>query len=197
METQTQPKNQKANNQISQKLILFFAVVAIITACNKNNAAPSSGNNNPPQGESTANITLTAGGEEFKVVGPCGWASAGGTHYIGSNHAENNLRTFSAYFNLENPPTQTTTYILVDDELDTDPTHITMNISQIAGNTLTEWFSTNTSGTLTLVVEGNKISADLSGIVLSPQTNSGFFTNGNVGAFANPGALSGTLVFYI
>jgi hypothetical protein len=195
METQT--KEQTVNNQIAQKLILFFAMIAIISSCNKDNAQSSgSGNNNPPQGESTADITLTAGGQEFKVAGPCGWASAAGTHYIGSNHATNNLRTFSAYFNIENPPTQTTTYILVDDELDTDPTHITMAISEISGNTLTEWNSTNASGTLTLTVVGNKITADLSGIVLSPQTNSGFFTNGNVGAFANPGTLSGTLVFY-
>ncbi|MES2557376.1 MAG: hypothetical protein V4604_14575 [Bacteroidota bacterium] len=195
METQT--NQQTVNNQIAQKLILFFAMIAIITACNKDNAAPSSGNNPPPQEEGSADVTLTAGGSEFKVTGPCGWASAGGTNYIGSNHATNNLRTFSAYFNIENPPTQTTTYILVDDGLDTDPTHITMGISEISGNTLTEWHSTDASGTLTLTVVGNTITADLSGIVLSPQTNSGFFTNGNVGAFANAGTLSGTLVFYI
>jgi hypothetical protein len=196
METPT--KEQTAHNLMSQKLVLFFAIIAIITACNKNNAAPSSsGSTNPPQGESVSDITLTAGGVEFKVAGPCGWASAGGAHYIGSNHATNNLRTFSAYFNIENPPTQTTTYVLVADEMDTDPTHITMNVAEIAGSTLTEWFSTDASGTLTLVVTGNKITVDLSGIVLSPQTDAGFFTNGNVGAFANQGVLSGTMVFYI
>ncbi len=193
---ETQKQEQLVNNKIGKKLVLFFAVLAIIAACNKNDAAPNN-TPTPAQEESGSNITLTAGGQEFKIIGPCGWASAGGTHYIGSNHSENNMRTFATYFNIENPPTQTTTYTLVEDVLDTDPTHITMNIAEISNNTLIEWFSTTTSGTVTLVVEGNKITVDLTGIVLNPQTNSGFFTNGNVGAFANPGTLSGTLVFYI
>lgn len=147
-------------------------------------------------GAGEANIILTAGGEEFKVAGPCGWSVIGGVNYIGANQSDNQLRTFSSYFNISELPNVTTTYTLVEDDSDTDSAHITMNISEISGGKLTEWNSKDTSGKLTLVVEGKKITANLAGITLFPQTNSGAFTNGNTGAFANNGTLTGTLIFY-
>lgn len=70
-----------------------------------------------------------------------------------------------------------------------------MNIIEIRVNSLSEYLSNLTSGTLTLKAEGNKISVDLAGIVLKPSTNSGAFTNLNVGAFSNLRVLHGTLVF--
>lgn len=147
-----------------------------------------------------ANIILTAGGQEFKVVGPCGWATAAGLNYIGANQGDNNLRTFFANFNIAQLPTTTTTYTLVaDNNTDTNPTHITMSIGEVTTGSnpvSTSWNSKSTSGTLTLVVDGNKVTVNLAGITLYPQTNSGFYTNGNTGAFANNGALTGTLVFY-
>jgi hypothetical protein len=174
---------------LTQALLILIVSSAVIS-CGNDGATPST----PTTG--TADITLTAGGQEFKVKGPCGWASAGGNNYIGANQESNNLRTFSAFFNIPTPPSATTTYILVDDALDTDPTHITMSISEISGSKLTEWSAGNTSGKLTLVVSGNKITANLSGITLQPATSAGAFTLGNVGAFANPGVLTGTLTFY-
>lgn len=178
-------------------VIMSVAFVTLLSACKKDDDKLSTNSStNPSNPSATADITLTAGGEEFKVVGPCGWAVAGGTHYIGANHATNSQRAFSAFFNIDNLPSATTTYTLVQDANDTDPTHITMNITEIASDTITEWSSTNTSGSLTLVVEGNKVSVNLSGITLAAQTNSGFFVNGNVGNFANPGVLSGTMIFY-
>ncbi len=179
----------------AHKLILFLAV-AVLISCKKEDSKPSSTTPPPSTGTSEANIILTAGGEEFKIIGPCGWASAGGTKYIGANHATNSQRVFATYFNIDTPPTQTTTYTLVEDYTDTDPTHITMNIVEIKGDTLTEWNSTLTSGSLTLVVEGNKISANLNGISLTPGTSSGIFVSGNTGNFSNTGFLTGTLVFY-
>lgn len=177
--------------------ILFLACTTLLTACDKEEKNPTpSGTPSPTQQDGVADITLTAGGEEFKLTGPCGWASAGGTHYIGANHATNSQRVFAANFNIDVLPSVTTTYTLVQDYLDTDPTHITMNITEIAGDTLTEWSSSDSSGSLTLVVEGNKVSVNLAGITLTAQTNSGFFVNGNVGNFANDGSLTGTLVFY-
>lgn len=178
------------------KITLVALLLSVfVISCDKDDDNNSTTN----PGEGIANITLTAGGEEFKINGPCGFASAAGTNYIGANQEGNNLRTFSSYFNITELPSTTTTYTLVDDELDENPLHITMNITELSGpnsSTLTEWSSTDTSGTLTLVVSGNKITADLAGITLAPGAGSPIFNNGNVGAFANNGTLTGTLTFY-
>jgi hypothetical protein len=185
--------------KINLKDILFYALIVMFSVlCVSCDNAEDSNNDSPPTTNDvgTANIILTAGGQEFKITGPCGWASAAGANYIGANQSDNNLRAFSTYFNIAALPASTTTYTLVGDSNDTDPTHIIMNITEISGTTLISWNSKNTSGTLTLVVEGNKIIANLEGITLYPQTSSGAFTNGNTGAFANNGVLTGTLTFY-
>lgn len=174
------------------KTTLLVAFISIFTiSCSKDD----DDNSSTTSGEGVANITLTAGGQEFKINGPCGWATFGGTKYIGANDANNSQRAFSTYFNTD-LPTATTTYTLVEDSLDENPTHITMNITEIVGSKLTSWNSTDASGTLTIVVSGNKYTVDLSGIVLAPNTSTSGFENGNVGAFANNGTLSGTLTFY-
>ena len=189
-------KIKKCSFKMDVKSTLIYVLIGMLSmfsiSCGGNDDGPSDLN----PGAAAADITLTAGGQEFKVVGPCGWAVAGGANYIGANHAANSLRTFSAFFNITTLPTVTTTYTLVESSTDTNPNHINMNISEIAGSTLTEWSSKDTSGTLTLMVNGNTVTANLAGITLYPQTTSGVFTNGNVGAFANNGALTGTLIFY-
>lgn len=184
-----------------KKLFLLVFVATGLIACS--NSDDSNGNGpddqNPAQ-QGTANIILTAGGEQYKITGPCGWAEAMDTHFIGANDGSNNLKTFSSFFNLESLPSQTTTYTLVKspdwDEEDHDPTHVWMNITEIRNGGLLEYNSDNASGTLTMVVEGNKITVDLSGIVLQPSEGSPIYENLNVGAFSNPGTLSGTLEFY-
>ena len=180
------------------KFLVFIALSAtLMMSCKKDEKKPGSPTPPPVAEEGQADITLTMpAGEVYQLNGPCGWASAAGTNYIGANHASNNLKTFSSYFNISELPAQTTSYTLVEDGTDTDPTHITMNITEINGDTLTAWHSKTTSGTLTLVVNGNVVTANLAGITLYPETNPGFFTSGNVGAFSNNGALSGTLTFY-
>lgn len=181
---------------------LLFAVSAFI-ACSNNDEGSSNNddNNNPPTEAGVANITLTAGGEQYKITGPCGWAVAMDQHYIGANDANNNLKTFSSFFNITELPSQTTTYTLVKspewDEEDNDPTHIWMNITEIRNGGLFEYSSDNNSGTITLVVTGNKVTVDLAGIVLQPYDGSSpIYDNLNIGAFSNPGTLSGTLEFY-
>lgn len=154
-----------------------------------------------PEGQSQAGkaeITLSAGGEQYKITGPCGWASAGGARYIGANESSNSLKTFSAFFNLENPPSKTTTYTLVASSLDENPAHITMNITELKNGGLFEYTSTNASGQLTLEVSGKKITAKLDGITLKPTTEErGFYKSLNTGAFTQTGTLSGTLEFYV
>lgn len=177
--------------------ILFISLITI--SCDNNDNNPVGAPVPAPSGVGVADITLTVGGQQFTIDGPCGWASAGGVKYIGANQSDNNLKVFSTYFNIQELPAQTTTYVLVEDDTDTDPSHITMNLTEIIPGTpptLIEWSSINTSGTLTLVVEGNKVTVDLTGIVLKAGTGASGYTNGNVGAFANNGTLSGTLTFY-
>lgn len=172
-------------------IVLFISILTI--SCSKDD---EDNNSSSSSKEGIANITLTAGGQEFKIIGPCGWASIGGIKYIGANHAENSLRAFSTYFNILELPTTTTSYTLVEDTSDENPTHITMNIAEISDTKVTAWNSSNTSGTLTIVVTGNKYTVDLTGIVLTANSPSSGFENGNIGAFANNGTLSGTLTFY-
>lgn len=149
-------------------------------------------------GEGKADITLTAGGEKYTIKGPCGWASAAGNRYIGANDGSNSLKTFSAFFNLQEAPAKTTTYTLVSDSFDEDPAHITMNITEMKNGGLFEYNSTDNSGQLTLEVSGKKITVKLDGITLAPSTEDrGFYTSLNTGAFSNPGVLSGTLEFYV
>ncbi|MES2748498.1 MAG: hypothetical protein V4648_08960 [Bacteroidota bacterium] len=194
----TNLKNSKNNLTMSLKNMIAYVMMALLSvvsvSCDNSDDSPSPGGGG---GVGSADITLTAGGQQFKVVGPCGWAVAGGANYIGANHNTNSQRVFSSYFNISTLPTVTTTYTLKEyDVNDNNPTHITMNMSEIAGSTLTEWSSKDSSGTLTLVVNGNTVTANLAGITLYPQTSGGVFTNGNTGAFANNGTMSGTLTFY-
>ena len=182
-----------------KKLFFLFITVIGLIACSNNDEGSGDDNNNPPTEAGVADITLTAAGEQYKISGPCGWASVMGTNYVGANDAGNSLKTFSAFFNIESLPSQTTTYTLVEDpdDTDTDPTHISMNITEIRNGGLFEYSSDNNSGTITLVVTGNKVTVDLTGVVLQPYDGSSpIYDNLNVGAFSNPGTLSGTLEFY-
>ncbi|MCY1373334.1 hypothetical protein D9M69_606020 [compost metagenome] len=71
-----------------------------------------------------------------------------------------------------------------------------MNITEIKSGGMFEYTSTNTSGKLTLVVSGKKITVNLDGIILKPTTESMIYKSLNTGAFSQPGTLSGTLEFY-
>jgi len=147
--------------------------------------------------EGKADITLTAGGEQYKIQGPCGWASAGGNRYIGANDGSNSLKTFSVFFNLDTPPAKTTTYTLVSDLFDEDPGHITMNITEIKSGGMLEYTSTDASGKLTVEVSGKKMKVKLDGITLKPTTQNSIYKSLNTGAFSQTGTLSGTLEFYV
>lgn len=137
----------------------------------------------------TADVTITMGSQQMHVKGPCGWASAAGVNYIGANHETNNLRVFGISFNIENPPTATTTYTLVDDQLDESPAHVTAYFTEVQGSTFIEWTSFDGSGNVTLQVSGKKITVNLDGIVFEPH-------NGNAAPYNANGTLSGSLTFY-
>jgi hypothetical protein len=184
-------------------LILIIATTYwLFSSCKKKGTntvqtTTQSSNVSPSNPTPVANVIVTAGGQNFTLNGACGWAVAGGVHYIGAQDATVGTRALEIDFNVDELPTQTTTYTIVqNDYTNTNPTEVSISIAEITGNTLTSWKSSATSGTLTVVVTGNKISIDLSAIVLDPEQPSSFYTNGNVGAFSQSGIMSGTLTFY-
>lgn len=193
--------------KISTILLLVVVFSTSLIACKKkkeSTTTTSSGGGTttsaptPTTGVSVANITVTTGSVTTRLTGPCGWAVAGGVNYIGANDQTLTQRAFAINFNIPNPPSQTTTYSIVASASNngTSANIVDMSFAEIAGNSSLAWNSSNSSGSVTLVVSGNKVTVNLSGITLTAQTNSGFFTNLNVGELAKPGVLSGTLVFY-
>lgn len=169
--------------------IAAVSVIAMFVSCDKgddNDSVPLVQN---PAG--IADITLTTtGGTEFKLNGPCGWAYAAGVGYIGANQADDALKTFSVDTNLTELPSETTTYTITDDVLDEDPSKITMHFVKFnSGSSFTSFDGYVGSGTLTLVVNGNQVTANLSGITLEAETT-------NVAPYNLDGALSGTLKFF-
>lgn len=188
--------------------VFILSLAIVLLACKKKekeqptDPVPSSttttgSTTSGPSQTSVATVTLTSGTKATIINGSCGWAVAGGVNYIGAKDQANNLRVMEASFNIQSLPSQTTTYSLVAyDVNDTDPTHVNMSFTELVGNGSLSWSSDASSGSLTLVVSGNKVTVNLAGISLKPQTNSGFYTNLNVGEYAKPGALSGTLTFY-
>ncbi len=194
------------------KIITFACLVTLLSssviACKKKkeNTAPAAtttiGNNasNPTSttGASVANITVTTGSVTTTLMGPCGWAVAAGVNYIGANDQVLNQRIFTINFNIANLPSQTTTYFIVASSTNSlsVPSIVDVHFTQISGSNLLSWDSSNNSGYVTLTVSGDKITVNLVGIKLTAQTNSGFFTNLNVGELAKPGIMTGTLVFY-
>lgn len=164
---------------------ITFASLAVIsslsfmTSCKKDSE--------PKEG--TADITLTFGGQQIKIVGPCGWAVAGGVNYIGANDANNSLRVFETSFNITSLPTSTTTYTLVADQFDENPNHVWANITEIQNSTFIEWSSSDLSGNFTLVVDGDKFTVNLAGITLDAGDS-------NVSPYNADGTLTGTLEFY-
>jgi hypothetical protein len=175
--------------KMTRKLIFAALIIGMFTGCSEGD----DNNNQPiyvaPQG--VANITLTTtDGEEFKLNGPCGWAYAAGVGYIGANQENDNLKTFSVDTNLTALPATTTTYTITDDVLDEAPNKITMHLVKFnGGSSFTSFDGFVGSGTLTLVVEGNKVTADLSGIDLAADES-------NPSPFTQDGTLTGTLTFY-
>lgn len=169
-----------------KKLIFTVFTIGLLTSCDSSSDSKSSAS---PAGR--ANITLTTtGGTEFKLEGPCGWAFAAGVGYIGANQEDDALKAFSVDTNLTELPSTTTTYTITDDVLDESPTKITMHFTKFnSGSSFTSFDGYVGSGTLTLVVSGNKVTADLSGIRLKADT-------ANPAPYNQNGTLSGTLEFY-
>lgn len=149
-----------------------------------------------PSQTSVATLTLTSGTKTTTLTGTCAWSNTTiGRRYITAQNQNRSLRVLHVPFNIQSLPTQTTTYSLVTyDANDTDPTHVFMSFSEQIGSGYLSWYST--SGNLTLAVTGNKVTVNLAGITLQADTVQSGLTNLNVGEYAKPGVLSGSLSFY-
>jgi hypothetical protein len=185
-------------------IITILSVLVMCSACKKktkeepetpvgSSTTSTTTGTNPA---SAATVSLTSGTKTTTLTGSCLWSNSSvGRRYITSQDQNKSLRVLHIPFNISTLPTQTTTYSLVPyDANDTDPTHIFMSFTEQVGSGYFSWYSA--SGSLTLVVSGNKLTANLAGITLEADTVQSGFTNLNVGEYAKPGALSGTLTFY-
>lgn len=188
-------------------IVCILSLAAVLVACKKKDKDPQ---NDPtpvstttggsttsgPSQTSLATVTLTSGAKTTTITGSCLWSNSSvGRRYITSQDQNKNLRVLHIPFNISALPTQTTTYSLVPyDNNDTDPTHIFMSFTEQIGSGYLSWYSE--SGSLTLAVAGNKVTANLAGITLKADTVQSGFTNLNVGEYAKPGILSGSLTFY-
>ena len=187
-------------------ILSILSIIVMFGSCKKKTPAEetetpvvtsTTSTTSTPAQVSVASVTVTSGTKTTTLSGTCGWASAGGVKYIGAKDQANSLRILEASFNIQDLPAQTTTYALMAyDVNDTNPAHVSMSFSEQRNGGLLEWNSVSSSGNLTLVVSGNKVTVNLAGITLQAQTNSGFYTNLNTGEYANPGVLTGALTFY-
>lgn len=142
----------------------------------------------PPSG--TADITLTTtGGTEFKLNGPCGWAYAAGVGYVGANQLNDSSKAFSIDTNLTELPTETTTFTITNDILDENPLKVSVHFIDYEGSGYTSFDGYIGSGTVTFVVEGSKVTVNLAGVTLAPDSV-------NDAPYNQNGELTGTLTFY-
>lgn len=188
-------------------IVCVLSLAAVLVACKKKDKDPQ---NDPtpvstttggsttsgPSQTSLTTVTLTSGTKTTTLTGSCLWSNTTvGRRYITSQDQNKSLRVLHIPFNIGALPSQTTTYSLVTyDANDTDPTHIFMSFTEQVGSGYFSWYST--SGSLTLVVAGNKVTANLAGITLKADTVQSGLTNLNVGEYAKPGVLSGSLTLY-
>jgi hypothetical protein len=186
-------------------IISVLSILIMFSSCKKktpaeetekpvsSSATSTTSGSNPA---SVASVSLTSGTKTTTLSGSCLWSNSSvGRRYITSQDQNRSLRVLHIPFNVSTLPTQTTTYSLVPyDANDTDPTHIFMSFTEQIGSGYFSWYSK--SGSLTLVVTGNTLTANLAGITLEADTVQSGFTNLNVGEYAKPGALSGSLTFY-
>jgi hypothetical protein len=192
--------------RIMKTTVFILSLALVLQACKKkdkdqpNDPTPVTTTGGSTTSGSTqtsiATVSLTSGTKTTTITGSCLWSNSSvGRRYITSQDQNKSLRVLHIPFNIPALPAQTTTYSLVPyDANDTDPTHIFMSFTEQIGSGYLSWYST--SGSLTLVVAGNKVTANLAGITLEADTVQSGFTNLNVGEYAKPGALSGNLTLY-
>ena len=171
-----------------KKLLLFAAIIGMFTACDK-------GDDNvqnfyqAPSGTADITLTTTPGGTEFKLNGPCGWAYAAGVGYVGANQLNDSSKAFSIDTNLTELPTETTTFTITNDIFDEDPLKVSIHFIDFEDSGYTSFDGFIGSGTVTFVVEGNKVTVNLAGVTLRAD-------DANDAPYNQDGALTGTLTFY-
>lgn len=157
-------------NLIQVSLMLALSVSLIACSCNKpesstptgtNNTGNNNGNTNPQQG--TGSITLTCNGTTLTNAGNCNYSSVADCIVVADANKSQNVFTLNLDGGL---PTSTKTYTIVDDAVGTEKA--SMSFVQFPEGKMIDWESGDITATVTLTVEGNKITCSFKDIPLEP-----------------------------
>lgn len=175
-----------------KKLILVcIALVASTTfySCDKDTTTTTpnnnnNNNNNAQQGKGY--VTLVCNGQTFTIAGNCNYSSPGMAIVIADSNNNANVVTFNLDGGL---PTATKTYTLVDVASSGD--NLSMSFTRFpSSGTMNDWETKDGAGTLTMTVEGNKITCTFSNI---PMDGSDIY---NPEALIGEGLCSGSFTLY-
>lgn len=167
---------------------LIFACVALLAttfyACDKEDTTTTPGNNNPQQGKGT--ITLVCNGQTFITSGNCNYSSAGEAIVIADSNNNANAVTLNIEGGL---PTATKTYTLVDVVSGTE--NLSMSFTRFpSSGTMYDWETKDGAGTMTMTVEGNKITCTFNNV---PMDGNDFYNSADL---TGEGLCSGSFTLY-
>lgn len=163
--------------QISSVLLLSVSLLAC--SCNKpdattpagtnngnnNNSGNNNGNNNGSNNnqQGTGSITLVCNGATFTNAGNCNYSSIAECIVVADANKNQNAFTFNLDGGL---PEKTTTYIIADDASGTEKA--SMSFVQFPGSKMINWESGDINATVTLTVEGSKITCTFKDVPMEP-----------------------------
>lgn len=157
--------------QISAMLALSVSLIAC--SCNKPESTPATnpgtnnnggGNNNGGNTQQgTGSITLTCNGTTLTNAGNCNYSSVADCIVVADANKAQNIFTLNLDGGL---PAKTTTYTIVDDAVGSEKA--SMSFVQFPDGKMIDWESGDINATVTLTVEGNKITCSFKDILLEP-----------------------------
>lgn len=183
-------------NILNKGAYLIIILVSTLLSCEEGDILPII---EPSNTEGLGNIKIKSGTATTEITGESVWETIIDESFLFLSDQTNTNRGLIISFNVSHPPTRTTTYKIVENASEEDPNQIDIVFSEYktVNNkiSLLQWSSTDQSGELTLVVNGDKVTANLDGIVLKPRLISTGFDSLNIGEYAKPGTLYGS--FYL
>jgi hypothetical protein len=151
-----------------KKLLRFSTIVLIIisaVACSGNNEQPTTSdntgnNNNNTTSQGKGTVTLVCNGQTIVTSGNCNYSNIAEAIVIADSGNNANAVTINMEGGL---PTATKTYQLMDNVSGTE--HVTMSFTRFpTTGTMYDWETKDGAGSLTLTVEGNKITCSFTNV---------------------------------
>jgi hypothetical protein len=174
---------------MKKNTITMYALLMLLVVTNSSCKKGGDSDPNGKVGNGTATLVVSnSASTTYTINGSCTFNDF--TSSINIVDATTGTNICSVLLN-EALPATTKTYTLVKSDInDENVNHATMDFSLITNSSITDWSSDNSSGTVTLNVNGNAINCTFNNIVLQP---SAFY---NTGELANPGRCTATLTVY-